>query len=200
LLFSLEFQQICTITVSLRGIKFEFEGKHEHNYYFLLQAQTSESTVDGDLLCHNIKPTYESEVNRTLIKIEATDPPSSEVKLPVITFPTSYKQLSSSCLKVALWREPENAATIVKQKSSVSSLEIEEGSVCCTPATHELLKRMKLAEKLETDVLVGYFYISFPKLLGEEMKIFDKKDASLMNNQLVIKIVSIVECSKREYE
>jgi len=187
LLFSVEFQQICTTTVSLRGIEFELEGKHEHNYYFLLQAQTSESTIDGDITCCNIRTTYESEVNRTFIRIEAIGPPSSKVKLPTITFPTSYKQLSSSCLKIALWRESENSASMTRQRPSISSRDIEEGSDPFSPMTHELLKKIKLAEKLEADVLVGYFYISFPKLLGKEMNIFDKKDASLMNNHLNVR-------------
>ena len=50
---------------------------------------------------------------------------------------------------------------------------------------------MNLVEKYEADTLIGTFYISFPKLLGEEMKIFDKKDASLMHNNFVLYILNI---------
>ena len=110
--FSADFQHVCNIMVNLIGIKFEFEGKHEHNYYFTLQAQTPESTVDANTKSDDIRPTYESDVNRSFIRIGSASYSPNETKLPSISLPASYYQLSSSCLKIALWLEPEGKSTL----------------------------------------------------------------------------------------
>ncbi len=198
LLFSVEFQQIRTTTVNLGGIKFEFDGKHEHNYYFTLQAQTPESTIDSDMRCHNIRPVYESEVNRTFLQIGTGSP--SHAALPSISFQTTYSQMSASCLKILLWAEPEKlqAGHLASADKIMAVRENEykskhEGEAPFAEVT--LLKRISLAEKYESDTLVGEFYISFPKLLGEEMKIFDQKDATLIHKHIVW-----IFCEKKNLE
>ncbi len=104
--FFIEFQHVQTTSVNLGSIKFEFDGKHEHNYYFKLQAQTSDSTIDSEVKCHNIKPVYESDLNRTILQISGTTAALAQ-KLPGLSFHTTYSQLNASCLKISLWAEPE---------------------------------------------------------------------------------------------
>eukprot|EP01022_Parablepharisma_sp_SALTPOND_P014504 TRINITY_DN1977_c0_g1_i1.p6 TRINITY_DN1977_c0_g1~~TRINITY_DN1977_c0_g1_i1.p6 ORF type:complete len:192 (-),score=28.16 TRINITY_DN1977_c0_g1_i1:3037-3612(-) len=179
--------------VNLGEIKFEFDGKHEHNYYLTLQAQTPESTIDSEMKCHNIRPVYESEVNRTFIQIGGGAGSHGNEKLPTISFPTTYAQMTSSCLKIALWLEPEKIQGLGPHPPSVAekSREVEEEKSRHDHSSEKqmneltLLRKLTLAEKYESDTLIGEFYISFPKLLGEEMKIFDKKDATLIHKHIV---------------
>ena len=186
LLFSLEFQHIQTTTVNLESIKFEFAGKHEHCYYFSLQAQTPKSTIDCDVKPRNMRPIYESSVNRTFLQICGAT--SSSVKLPSISFQTTLSQLNASCLKVSLWIEPEIPLPTHAPKSLNEDEEEEKRQTSNQETTANdpvLQKGISLADRYESDVLVGDIYISFPKLLGEEMKIFDHRDASLIHRPIV---------------
>jgi hypothetical protein len=206
--FSLEFQHYRTIEVSVKDMKFEFEGKREHDYSFSLQAQTSDVTIESDVKSPNLHAIYEPAVNRTFLQLTSNS--DNLIKLPCLTFETTYVHISSSCLKICLWRPVDESLASPSPMRSVSGsggivsfssiqLNVPTASTgiadlrsaiaagnpsapSTSPGVRELLQRARE----DADVLLGESYIAFPKLLGEEMLIFDQKEALLIYKELVV--------------
>jgi len=183
--------------VNIESITFEFDGKHEHNYYFTLHAQTPESTIDSDIKCRNLKPVYETDLNRTYIS--AVSGTTNFPVLPSLSVQITYPKINSSCLKIGLWIEPEKIQAMGPHQANISTpdkklAEEEKNSPTKSSPDHgsenyspekNIIRQLSFTNPYESKSLIGEFYISFPKLLGVEMKIFDQKDASLIHKHIV---------------
>lgn len=198
LCFSVEFQHVYLFEAHLENIKFEFEGKHEEKYYFSLQAQTPEGTIEGVSKCSCAEPIYESQLNST--SIEYPNPQTSTADMPYLQFQTACALLSSSCIRITLWISPDNkTAELLKLEGSFMTEPNEEqkekDDCCADPNGKKMeidcgnqikaIRKNTILERIETDPLFGVCHISFPKLLGDEMTVFDKIDAALIHKEIV---------------
>jgi hypothetical protein len=192
LCFALEFQHIREIDVRLTSIKFEFDGKHEQWFYPSLQAQTPEGTVDSDVTQSGALAKYVSEVDRSMLEFSSSL--GEGTRVANVKFQTSYAHLTSSCLRVGLWvgSGPSESPTMKRRLSSDTNTNLEpKEEENKSPAVEQVIlmdaeqQEHKPVPMDENAPLFGECYLSFPKLLGEEMTVFDMKDAMCRNRQIV---------------
>lgn len=165
LFFNIHFQHIQEIEVDTGTVRFDFNEKLEDKYYFTIQAQTPEGTVDSSNIKSPVSiPTNDINTGQ-YIQYTGTD-------LQLLKFSTTYTYLSSSCIRIALWYAPEMQATVLQRRYSIDpniAIECKEPDCCVKsndPETDAL-------EKFEADPLFGECYISFLKLLADEMIILE---------------------------
>ena len=193
--FSLEFQHIREIEVRLTSIKFEFDGKHEDWLYPYLEAKTLESTVNSMFAHGAASAEYISDLDRSVLQFPTSH--GEATRVANVKFQTSYAYLASSYLRIVLYigSEPTASPSGGPLKRRLSSdtnpnFEPKEENVK-SPAAKNIAVvdagevEVKAADVDDNAVLFGECYLSFPKLLGQEMTVFDKKDAMLLHRQIV---------------
>jgi len=168
----------------------------EQKFYFSLQAQTPEGTVDSLKRYPFITPTYEAEINRSIITFE-------EDQKPALRFNTTYLYLSMTCLRISLWStaesSPEAPSNYVRRESIdiiPANIESKEENFSLAIGTSKDLNPL---EKIEVDPLHGECFIPFLKILGTEMTVLEQPYSRKSSTE-ISKIASEVSAATTKLE
>lgn len=198
LVFSIEFQHLCSIEAHLSNIKLEIEGPQERKLYLTLQSQTPEGTIDSEHKTKYALPQFEPAINHSILVFPNSVVP--EDSMPYVKFHTTYAHLTLSCIRISFRFAPESGSLSSSHERKGSNVTVElgdynqekeekpekckdqpEGKMCDEENPKALSKindfpDVKIVDKYESDPMFGECYISFPKLLGKEMTVLEESD------------------------
>ena len=170
--FNLQFQHIQEMEVNIEKIVFHFTEKLEDNFYFSMQAQTPEGSVDSIAAKSQVLPPTNVDSLGQYIEFIGKN-------LPKLKFSTTYTYLSSSCIRVSLWHSPDLADPIIARRFSMDTnpcIERNEDKTFSGTCINQLDTEVLI--DVESDPLFGECYIPFLKLLANEMTVLEPSSES----------------------